>query len=187
MLAGEVDPRSSTQSGVSTFHKRESSPRPLERRVSFSAAWDVVASDEPDEPRKSFMKFCVTDAITLTRGDRRRKLLSRSLLRLTLNINFTLQVGALLNRNPLRGDIPGNNGGLAQLNPVAGLYVALEFALDHDHLRFHRGFDLAVGTDGQAVVFEGDAALDLPVNVKIFAARQFTFDNHGFANLSQIA
>src|SRR5579864_6548564 len=113
MLEGEVEPRSSTQSGVSTFHKRESSPRPLERRVSFSAECEVAVSDVPDEPRKSFMKFCVTDAITLTRGVRRRKLLSRSLFRLALNVDLTLQVGTFLNRDPLRADIPADDGGLA--------------------------------------------------------------------------
>ena len=40
-----------------------SSPRPLERRVSFCTGCGVSACVPLDEPRKSFMKFCVTDAI----------------------------------------------------------------------------------------------------------------------------
>ena len=55
-------PRSSTHKGVSESQRRESSPSPLERRVSFWAVCGVSCGAPPDE-RKSFMKFCVTDAI----------------------------------------------------------------------------------------------------------------------------
>ena len=40
---------------------------PLERRVSFCSACADWDSEPLDEPRNSFMKFCVTDAITLNR------------------------------------------------------------------------------------------------------------------------
>src|ERR1035441_5237585 len=73
MFAADVEPRSSTHSGVSASHTRESSPRLLERRVSFWAPCAVVASVQPEEPRKNFMKFWVTDAIRticrFARGD----------------------------------------------------------------------------------------------------------------------
>src|SRR5689334_16102848 len=115
--------------------------------------------------------------ITLTRRTGQQKLLPRCLLRFALNIDLALQVGAFFNRNALRADVAGHDGRLAQLNPVAGLHVALKLALHHHSLGLNRRFDLAVGADGQAVALEGDAALDLTIHVKVFAARQFAFDD----------
>src|ERR1700741_465227 len=125
MLLGEVEPRSSTQSGVSLSQTRARAARPLERRVSFCGSCGVAASVPPDEPRKSFMKFCVTDAITLTRGHHQRELLSGSLFRLALNVELALKVCALFDGNPLRSDLASHRGRLAQLDAIAGLQVAL--------------------------------------------------------------
>ena len=66
---------------------------------------------------------------TLTRKRQRRELLSCRLLGFALNIDLAFQVGAFLDRNPLRGNIAGNHGGFAQFDAVAGLHVALKFAL----------------------------------------------------------
>src|SRR5215472_12209151 len=67
MLVADVDPRSRMHRLFSVSQVRASSPRPLERRVSFC---DVCVGEgvcgPPDEPRKSFMKFCVTDAIPIS-------------------------------------------------------------------------------------------------------------------------
>src|SRR6266852_6188168 len=68
MLAGEVDPRSSTHSISSDSSVFTSSAKPLERRVSRCdaeppAGFCVVLSDEL---RKSFMKLCASEAF----GDR---------------------------------------------------------------------------------------------------------------------
>src|SRR5712671_2462697 len=62
MLCGDVDPKSRTQSPSADSQLRDSSPRPLERRVNFCEPCAGVVSG-PDEPRKSFMKFCETDDI----------------------------------------------------------------------------------------------------------------------------
>src|SRR6266849_6145245 len=69
MLAGEVEPRSRTQSAFSEARTFASSARPLERRVSRCV---LCAGVEPwpepvDEPRKIFMKLCATDAIASSR------------------------------------------------------------------------------------------------------------------------
>src|SRR5713226_1143275 len=68
MLAGEVDPRSSTHSISSDSSVFTSSAKPLERRVSRCdaeppAGFCVALSDEL---RKSFMKLCASEAF----GDR---------------------------------------------------------------------------------------------------------------------
>src|SRR6266702_1033574 len=161
MLVAEVEPRSRTHIGRSASHARESSPSPLERRVSFWAACGVAVSAPLDEPRKSFMKFCVTDAIrpytppgprrrypnpsidissnTLTHGAGSWELLSCGFLRFALNVDFAFEVGAFFNRNPLRGNVAGNHGGLAQFDAVAGHYVALQLALHHHHFGVYRG------------------------------------------------
>src|SRR4029077_2100019 len=65
MFAGEVDPRSSTQSISSDSSVFTSSAKPLERRVSRCdagrpAGFCVALSDEL---RKSFMKLCATEAL----------------------------------------------------------------------------------------------------------------------------
>src|SRR5271157_1352798 len=62
MLVGEVDPRSRMQRSSAVSQRRDNSPRPLERRVSFGEPCAGTVSG-PDEPRKSFMKFCETDDI----------------------------------------------------------------------------------------------------------------------------
>src|SRR5216684_320153 len=62
MLFGEVEPKSRTQSPSADSQARDNSPIPLERRVSFCELCAGVVSG-PDEPRKSFMKFCETDEI----------------------------------------------------------------------------------------------------------------------------
>src|SRR5260370_15953725 len=62
MLWGEVDPKSRTQRPWADSQVRDNSPRPLERRVSFCEPCAGTVSG-PDEPRKSFMKFCETDNI----------------------------------------------------------------------------------------------------------------------------
>src|SRR5579863_1750207 len=62
MLVAEVDPRSSTHRPWADSQVRDSSLKPLERRVSFCAPCPGMVS-APDEPRKSFMKFCETDDI----------------------------------------------------------------------------------------------------------------------------
>src|SRR3984957_15264660 len=64
IFGGDVEPRSSTHNGVSVSQLRATSPSPLERRLSrCEVCADEVGSGPPDEPRKSFMKFWVTDAI----------------------------------------------------------------------------------------------------------------------------
>src|ERR1035437_2417988 len=93
MLAADVEPRSSTHSGVSASHARESAPRPLERRVSFWAACGVVASVPPDELRKSFMKFWVTDAIRPARRLAQDDFYAKTLNR-PLNQHFNSRRGA---------------------------------------------------------------------------------------------
>src|SRR5208282_2035851 len=186
MLAGEVEPRSRTQMGVSPSQRRESSPSPLERRVSFWTACAVAVSVPPDEPRKSFMKFWDTDAINLTCADDQEKLLSCGLFRLALNVDFTFQVGAFLNRDALRGDVAGNDRRLAQFHPVAGHHIALEFALHHNRFGIDRRLHLAMRPHGQAVVLESDGALDLTIHIKILATRQLALDHNRFTNLRQI-
>ena len=146
------------------------------------------------------MKFCVTDAIQLASNLACRLIPERENITpspmqcftllpvlLALNVDFALQVGAFLNRNPLGGNVAGHHRRLAQFHAVAGLHVSLEFALHHNALGLNRSFHRAIGADGQAVVLQGDAALDLSIDIKVFAARQFAFDDNRLANLRQIA
>ena len=102
---------------------------------------------------------------------RREKLLSCRLLRPALNINLSFQERAFLNRNPDRRDIAIHYGGLSQFHPVAGLHIPVEFALDDHSLGLNRGFYLAMRPHRQTIVFEGDAALHLTVDIKVFATR----------------
>src|SRR5215467_7272710 len=69
MLAGEVEPMSSTHSGSSEASVRDNSPSPLERRVSrlLPGSGRSPCPGTGEEPRKSFMKPLVTDAISNSR------------------------------------------------------------------------------------------------------------------------
>src|SRR5579863_9278117 len=78
------------------------------------------------------------------------------------------------------------HSGLTQFHAVAGLHVALEFALYHHGLGLNRGLDLAVGTDRQTIAFERDSSLDLTIHVKVLAAGQLAFNDYRFAYLRQI-
>jgi hypothetical protein len=104
-----------------------------------------------------------------------------------MDINLALQIGALFDGDTLGRDIAGNNRGLTQFDAIAGLNVALEFSLHHNPFGVHAGFDLAVGANRQAVAFQGDAAFDLAIHIKIFAARKFALDEDRFADLRQTA
>ena len=68
-VGGEVDPISKTQIGSSDCHVRATAPSPLERRVSRCDMGTVLAPcpGTVAEPRKSFMKLCVTDAMVNSR------------------------------------------------------------------------------------------------------------------------
>jgi hypothetical protein len=68
-LAAEVEPTSRTQIGSSDCSVRDTAPSPLERRVSRCVVdTDLVPSPGMvAEPRKSFMKLCVTDAMANSR------------------------------------------------------------------------------------------------------------------------
>src|SRR5215469_18125708 len=69
MLVGEVEPISRTQSGSSEASVRDNSPSPLERRVSrlLPGSGCSPCPGTGEEPRKSFMKPLVTDAISNSR------------------------------------------------------------------------------------------------------------------------
>src|ERR1039458_6844073 len=80
-------------------------------------------------------------------------------------------------------------GGISHLRSTRrsiGMHVSLELALHHPPLGINRGLHRAVGTDGQTIVLEGDATLDMTIDIKVLAARQFALDDHGLANLRQI-
>src|SRR5258708_20260903 len=102
-----------------------------------------------------------------------------------MNIHLALQVGALFNRNALGGDISGDDCGLTQFDAITGLDVALQLALYHYAFGVNAGFDLAVGAYGQAVRLQRDAALDLAIYIKIFAAGEFALDEDRLADLCQ--
>src|SRR2546427_2946439 len=107
MLGAEVEPRSRTHRlfsvslfSVSLFsvpQVRASSPRPLERRVSLcDACAGEFASGPPDEPRNSFMKFCVTDAIITS-----LLLLRGFCFRFPLDIDLAFKVSAFFDGDTL--------------------------------------------------------------------------------------
>ena len=102
-----------------------------------------------------------------------------------MNINLALQISAFLNRDALRRDISGDHRRLAQLNAVTGLDVALQFALHHHPLGLDAAFHLAVGANRQAVAFESNAALDLAIQIQIFAPVKLALDDNRLADLCQ--
>src|SRR5208337_1468683 len=61
MLLAEVAPMSSTHNPSSEFNRRETSPMPLDRRVSFCGTAGVAVWFE--ELRKNFIRLSETDAI----------------------------------------------------------------------------------------------------------------------------
>src|ERR1700691_2753859 len=98
MFVGEVDPRSRTQRSSVDSQMRDSTPNPLERRVSFCGPCAATAS-APDDPRNSFMKFCETDDIQTTRFLTQPACASHSLRVGPVNINLAFQICAFFNRD----------------------------------------------------------------------------------------
>src|SRR5580692_8302371 len=190
MFAGEVEPRSSTHKGVSVSQVRATSPSPLERRASLcELCADGGGSGRPNEPRKSFMKFWVTDAIQFRETESRlcspvyaraRKrtpaptnlFLFRFAILRAVNIDFPFEVRTFFNGNAARGNVAGDHRRFSQFDLLAGLHISLQ---------------LALRTDGQAVAFQSDGSFHLAIDVEVFAARQFPFDDDRLANLRQFA
>src|SRR5208337_3420527 len=112
MFDAEVQPMSRMQRCSSESSRRESSISPLERRVSLGDAWvERVSGLEPDGPRKSFMRFCVTAGITVAslqesmpyRKDGKgaqTRFENSPLIRLAARNRGCLHFGALLTRLP---------------------------------------------------------------------------------------
>src|SRR5579862_5498196 len=123
---------------------------------------------------------------TLSQLANPRQLLSCRLLRPPLDVDLALQVSAFFDRNPLSRNIPVQHGRLPQFHSVAGLDVALEFALHNDDFRLDGSLDLAVWSDRKTITLQRDTALHLTIDVKIFAAGQFALDDHRFADLRQV-
>src|SRR5581483_4214183 len=68
MLFAEVAPRSSTHKASCDDSVRETSPMPLERRVSFCAGALLVVSAGPaDDPRKNLIRLIATGAVHSSR------------------------------------------------------------------------------------------------------------------------
>src|ERR1700733_15310343 len=122
----------------------------------------------------------------LTCAAHQEKLLSCGLFRLALNVDLPLQVGAFLDRDALRADVAANDRRFTQVYAVARRYIALKFALHHNAFGLDRSLHLAMRAHGQAVVLEGDSALDLTIHVQILATRQLAFDHNRLTDLRQI-
>src|SRR5271156_1291026 len=102
-----------------------------------------------------------------------------------MDIDFALQESPFFNGNTLRRDIPGHDGRLTQVHSIASLNVAVKFSLYYDGFRIDAGLYLAIGTHGKAVALQSDTALDLAIQIEIFAARKLAFNNYRFADLCQ--
>src|SRR5208283_3801 len=102
-----------------------------------------------------------------------------------VDIDFALQESAFFNRNALCRDISGDRGGLPQVHAVTGLNIAFQLSLHHDGFGVDAGLDLAVWAHGEAVALQGDATLDLAVQIEIFTPRKFALNNDRLADLRQ--
>src|SRR5437868_63162 len=65
--------------------------------------------------------------------------------------------------------------------------VALQFALNGHAFGVHICFHLPIRTNSQIVTAQLDRALDLSVDVEIFAARQFSLDDDRLADVGKFA
>src|SRR5208282_1090328 len=102
-----------------------------------------------------------------------------------VDIDLSLQEGAFFNGNTLRRDVSGDRSGLPQVHAVTGLNITFQLSLHHDGFGVDAGLDLAVWAHGEAVALQGDAALDLAVQVEIFASRKFALNYDRLADLRQ--
>ena len=106
------------------------------------------------------------------------------LLPLSLDVEATLEVRALINGDALGRDVARHNSRLFQVNPVTRLNIAFQFAL-HDHgTGSDVGFDATIRSDGQTVSFRVDSTFHLAINIKVFAARQLPFNHYRRADES---
>src|SRR5262249_18348836 len=98
------------------------------------------------------------------------------------DVNRTLEPSAVLNGNSLAHDVPAQRTFIANVNPIAGSDVALDFAQDHDFLGVDVGLDLAVAANRYTVTRQIDGAFHAPVNVKRFGAGDFALDDQRFTD-----
>src|SRR5205814_3637354 len=72
-----------------------------------------------------------------------------------------------------------------QLTALTCMDIAFELAFNDYRLGIHICTNLAVGPDHQLVTRQFDAAFNLAIHVNVFAAGEFSLNNHRLANVGK--
>src|SRR5262249_15833823 len=104
-----------------------------------------------------------------------------------LDVDLPLEICAFFDTHTLSGNVAYRNRRLTQFCALTGVDVSLQLALYGYTFRVYVGFHLPIRTYGEAITAQFDCALDLSVNVEVFAAGEFSLNDDRFADMRKFA
>src|SRR5262245_18841347 len=105
---------------------------------------------------------------------------------LALHVDAATEMSAFGDRHARRDDITVHGPVVANVDLVAGRHVPGDLAEHDDRLGKDLRLDLAIGADGQNVIFELDGALDMTFDGQVFAAIQLALDHDRFSDVHDV-
>jgi len=102
------------------------------------------------------------------------------------NVDAALEICAILDDDPLRGNIARKHSRLPELDAICADDVAIDSAVNHHFLGIDVRANASVWTNREVMIVQFDAALYFPVDIQIFTAGELALYYDGFADMRHI-
>lgn len=101
-----------------------------------------------------------------------------------VDFDAALEVGAVLDADARGGDIAGHRAVGFDVDAVAGVEIADDFAVDDDFAGANFGIEHGGGADGELMAIQRDRAVDLAVDLQVFRTGDVPVDVQAGAQAS---
>jgi len=93
-----------------------------------------------------------------------------------LDLDATLEVGAIFHADSRGGDVAGHGASFPDLDPVAGMDVARQITIDDQFPYVDFRVQFSGGSHGESLAPQFDCAFHFAVDLQIFVARNLALD-----------
>jgi len=93
-----------------------------------------------------------------------------------VDFDAALEMGAVFDANPGGGNVAGDRAVTLDVDAIAGIEIADNFAVDDNFAGMNFGVEDGAGANGELMAIERDGALHVAVNLQVFRAGELPLD-----------